>query len=124
MDELNQPSCACLGAQCDVYYSNFQIFPCVTAVFRYANRGGLEHGQPMNVLDAFVDVAFVGGSGRTIFNQHFFWHTLIHTAASGQVGYDKHRLAISDLMCMPARHSNCDTSNTASMDRPFQLYSR
>jgi hypothetical protein len=66
-------------------HGNFQVFPRFVAISRHAYRVGLERGQPVDVFDALVDVALVGGGGGTVFQQQFFGDALIDAGAGGQL---------------------------------------
>ena len=75
---------------------------CSTAISRYsrtssryagnADGGGLERGDPEQLLDAVVDLALVGGRRRAVLEQQLLGHALVHARAGGQVqGGDERR---------------------------------
>ena len=43
----------------------------------HADIGGLEGGDPEQLLDAVLNLALVGGGGRTLFHQQLLGHALI-----------------------------------------------
>ena len=69
MDQLHQPSRLGIRTQGERENGDFQIFPDIVAVFRYADGGRFQGGQPEQLFNPLVDLALVGGGGGAVFHQ-------------------------------------------------------
>ena len=72
------------GAEGEREHGDFQILAVVVAEDGHADGGGLERGEPMQLFDSAVDLAFVGGGGCAVFHEQLFRHTLIHPRIGGE----------------------------------------
>src|SRR5579862_4973901 len=94
VQQLQQPRRLGRGPQGEAQHGDLQILPHFVAILRHANGRGLERRQPDQLLDAVVNDALVGDSGRTILKHQFFGHTLIHAATRGQIEGRKDCVAV------------------------------
>ena len=62
---------------------DLQILAHVVPKGRHADIGWLERGHPDHLLDTVLNLALVGGGGRTLLQQQLLGHALVHAGIGG-----------------------------------------